>query len=133
MATELLASESRDFSGNELTEFCNDESGHSLSDIGAAVLFFGLSAVSAYVLPGLAGAIAPKLSFALKALGIAKSLSSIIAMIEDNGGVEQRNKIITKIAAQGGKMRVTTNYYEYTSGSGNSNTQYTTTTYRWVA
>ena len=133
MATELLTSKDEDFSGDELADFCNEESGHSYSDLGTAIVFLGLSVVSGYVLPGIAGAVASKIVFALRAIGVAKSLSAVISMIEDNGGVAARKAVISKIASQGGKMRVTTKYYEYTSGSGNSNTHYTTTTYTWVA
>lgn len=133
MAEELLASEHEDFSGTELTQFCNEESSHSYSDIATAIVYLGVAVVAGYVLPGLSGVIASRIVAALRAIGVAKSLSAVIGMIEDNGGVAQRQAVISKIASQGGKMRVTTNFYQWSSGSGNSYTWYTTTTYTWVA
>ncbi|MCO5385828.1 MAG: hypothetical protein NHB14_08740 [Desulfosporosinus sp.] len=43
--------------------------------------------VAGYVLPGISGVLASRVVAALRAIGVAKSLASVISMIEDNGGV----------------------------------------------
>lgn len=133
MPSRLLTSTSKTFSGIELTEFCNEQAEASYEDIIGCVAGLGLALVAAYILPGISGVMATRLITAIEAIGLGASINDLIDMIEGNGGAAQRQTIINKIKTSGGKMKVTTNYYEYTTGSGNGSTNYTTTTYSWVA
>ncbi|MGE5632230.1 MAG: hypothetical protein ACM3TR_14200 [Caulobacteraceae bacterium] len=133
MASRLLTSTYKDFSDLELTEFCNEQAEASYDDIAGCVIGLGLAVVAAFVLPGVSSVIAVRLLTAIEAIGLGASVNDLIDMIEGNGGAAQRQTIIDKIKTSGGKMRVRTNYYEYTTESGNGLTYYTTTSYSWVA
>lgn len=111
----------------------NEQTGNSFTDIATAIGMLGLSVAASVVLTPIAGVIAGRLLTSLMAIGYGDTLVQIINMIEDNGGAAQRQSVLDKMRTSGGKMSVYTNFYEYSTASGNSYTHYTATNYSWVA
>lgn len=121
MPSTLLKTTTQTFTGNALTKYVNDSYGTTFTKIAAAITSLGISVVSAVCGKKMAGVIATALGLSI---GAETVINSIIAGFDDSDLSSQINKL-----DDDDSLKVTTKFYEYSSGSGNAYTYYTVETY----
>lgn len=124
MATTLLGQSTKTFSGMALTKYVNNEKGTHYDNIAEAVVGLSVSVVATAIFPPMAAAIAT-------GLGISIALSVVIDAIEEALDDDDLESIVGRMK-EGDSLRVTTKFYEWSSGSGNSYTYYSTESYKIV-
>ncbi len=124
MASRLLDSTTTTFSDIELTQYVNEQRGTNFSDIVEAVGNLGIAAVGISLLGPMAIKIAGLLSVGI---GMADVIDALTESLDSNSLTNTVNRM-----KEGDKLKVTTSFYEWSSGSGNHYTYYSENTYTIV-
>lgn len=124
MPSKLLKTTTKTFSGIELTNYVNDARGTEYEVLSAAIIGAGISIVSAACGKKMSGVIATALGLTI---GASTVVNAIIAGFDDS----DLSSTIKKMDDDD-KLKVTTKFYEWSSGSGNSYTYTTKVTYAIV-
>lgn len=116
MPTRLLGTDVSTFSGIKLTKYVNDAQGSDFDDIAEAVTGLGVGVVATSLFPPMAATIATALGLGLATKGV---VDAITKALDDNdlGSMIERMK-------EGDELKVTTEFYEWSSSSGNHYTWY---------
>jgi len=133
MATRVISSVHEDYAGDDIAIYINSLTGASYDDLQAALTGMGVTAAGTYVQKYVVPKIAAKLLSALTLVGYGIGLATLVGLIEAEQLEQQRNEVLNDIKARGGRLRVYTEYVEWSSGSGNHYTEYTRTRYARVA
>lgn len=115
--TRLLKTRSKTFSDIELTKYVNNYYSKGYANIVDAVASAGVSGVGIAVKKPVAAAIAA-------VLGLAISTTVAVNAIMDGLDKYGLKNTIARMK-KGQKLKVTTKFYEWSSGNGNSYTYYT--------
>ncbi len=133
MATRVVSSTYQDFTQTQLLNYLNSETGVSYSDIESVVAGAGITLTSSLISKFAKKALAAKFAPILGGLGWGVVAASLYDLMVAEKLKNERDAVINEIIAKGGKMRIYTEYIEWSSGSGNHYTYYTRTRYSRVA
>lgn len=125
MATsELLETKSKTFSMKEFTTYINEDRGTNFDSMGSAIAGLGTGIVSMAIKECMAKTLAGY-------LGIALSITAIIQEIEKSIDAAKVRQLLEG-ASDDDRIKVTTSFYAWLSGSGNHTGYYAETTYKIV-
>lgn len=120
----LIDSTTKVFSDYKMTQYINNQYNEQYQNVPAAIAGLTLSVVGTALTSGMAPVIAGALS-----VGI--GFSDLLEAVKQSFGDSSLNNTVNNLT-KGDRLEVTTNYYEWSSGSGNHYTHVTETSYRII-
>lgn len=124
MPTRLIKKDVQIFSGIELTKYVNKSKGTEFETLIEAIIGIGLIAVGLVIKNSMAKAIAESIGIGLE---IDAAIKAVKAALDDS----DLEDVIDRME-EGDSLKVTTYFYEWSSGSGNHYTWFSEVEYEIV-
>jgi|GEM_PF-2544542 len=124
MPSTLLKTTTQTYSGTKLAQYVNDAQGTEFDTITIAIASLGIGVVSVACGKKMAGLIATALGLAIATKTV---IDAILAGFDDSD-----LKSMIKKMGDDDSLKVTTKFYEWSSGGGSSYTYYTEISYSIV-
>lgn len=122
--TRLLETKTKTYSDVALVKYVNNRYNKSFGSIVTALTGLGTSTVTAVVATGLASSIAT-------ALGLGIAFTTVVDVVESGLKSDGLGSVLSRMK-KGQSLKVTTKFYEWSSGNGNSYTYYSKETFSLV-
>jgi len=128
---ELIETEVKEYTADVLAIMLNDDRGTDYATLAAGLLSLGAAAVATSIFSRYVVEVKSDIADALTAIGFTITLAGVAAMLEENSDKESLEGPLNMAAANNGTVTITTKSYQWVTGSGNSYTWKTETSYKY--